>query len=72
MMKNYHLVKEAEAVCRSNQKLSLEERLKLVDEMYLFSEKFEKGYCEPECSPHVKMLIKLTDTFKRLRNIKNA
>jgi hypothetical protein len=72
MIKNYHLVRKAELEYQSQYKLSLEERLKLLDDMYLFSKRFEKCRLPPDKTPHVKMLVNLTNTFKRIGKSKNA
>ena len=72
MIKNYHLVREAEAEYQSKYKPSLQERLKILGDMYVFSKGFEKKCLSPEETPHVKMLIKLTNTFKKIGKLKNA
>ncbi|OGV37056.1 MAG: hypothetical protein A2X48_04390 [Lentisphaerae bacterium GWF2_49_21] len=71
MIKNYHLVKEAEAEYQSKHKPSLEERFKLLNDMYVFSKEFEKEGLPPEETSHVKMLIRLANTFKKIGEFKN-
>ena len=72
MIKNYHMVREAEMDYQSHQKLSIEKSFEILEDMYLFSRNFEKEDTPAEKSPHVQMLIKLADTFKRIGKIKNA
>jgi hypothetical protein len=67
MIKNYNMVKEAELKYQSSHKLSLEERFKVMDEMFLFARKFEKETLSPENTPHVRMLVNMTKSFKRIK-----
>lgn len=70
MIKNYRLVKELEAEYNSRIKTSLDERFKLIDEMYLFWEPFERTNSAPEDSPHVKMLVNLTKAFRKIKVVR--
>lgn len=73
MIKNYHMIREAEVEYQSNQKLSLDKRMELFEEMYLFTRNFERmEKTPPEETPHVKALIKLAAIFKKIGKIKNA
>ncbi|MFZ2655809.1 MAG: hypothetical protein WAX69_12840 [Victivallales bacterium] len=67
MIKNYNMVREAELNYQASQKLSIEERFKIMDEMFLFARKFEKEAISPENTLHVKMLINMTKAFKRIK-----
>jgi hypothetical protein len=69
MIKNYNMVREAELNYQSSHKLSLEERFKVLDEMFLFARKFEKENVSPENTPHVIMLVNMVKAFKKLKNL---
>jgi hypothetical protein len=72
MIKNYNMVKEAELKYQSSHKLSLEERFKVMDEMFLFARKFEKETLSPENTPHVRMLLNMTKSFKRIKEFQRC
>ena len=72
MIKNYNMVREAELKYQSSHKLSLEERFKAMDEMLLFAGKFEKETLSPENTPHVKMLVNMTKSFKIIKKIQKS
>ncbi len=60
------MLMEAEAEFHAGNRLSLRERIRLLEDMYLFSKKFEKNSGPAEKSPHVRMLVKLTNTFREI------
>lgn len=64
MIKNYKTVKKLELEYNSQNNLSLEKRLELLNEMFIFARRFENSTTDPEKSPHVQMLVKLTGLFK--------
>ena len=72
MIKNYNMVREAELSYQSNNKLSLEERFRVMDEMFLFARKFERETVSPENTPHVIMLVNMVKTFKRIEEFQRS
>jgi hypothetical protein len=72
MIKNYNKVREAELEYQSSHKLSLEERFRVMDEMFLFARKFEKECIAPENSPHVRMLVNMAKSFKKIKEFQRS
>ncbi len=65
MIKNYKMLKKLEIEYNTQSNLSLEKRLELLNEMFIFARKFERSITDSEKSPHVQMLVKLTGLFKK-------
>ncbi len=72
MIKNYNMVREVELSYQSNNKLSLEERFRVMDEMFLFARKFEKETISPENTPHVRMLVNMAKDFKTIKEFQRS
>ena len=72
MIKNYNMVREAELEYQSSHKLSLEERFRVIDEMFLFARRFEKESVFPENTPHVRMLVNMAKAFKAIKEFQRS
>lgn len=72
MIKNYNMVREAELNYQSSHKLSLKERFKVMDEMFLFARKFERETISPENTPHVRMLVNMATAFKKIKEFQRS
>ena len=66
------MVREAELNYQSSHKLSLKERFKVMDEMFLFARKFERETISPENTPHVRMLIHMAGAFKKIKEFQRS
>lgn len=67
MLKNSHIVKEAEMKFQASCGSTLSKRLEIMNEMFMFARRFERHSDSPEDSPHVKMLVKLAKNFRDMR-----
>ncbi|MCK5843687.1 MAG: hypothetical protein KAG97_03200 [Victivallales bacterium] len=72
MMKNSHIVREAENEYLLRHVPSSEEGLKIIGEMHEFYFKHgRKGMTmEPELTPHVRSLIRLSEDFRKIVKMK--
>lgn len=61
------MLKNFELELNSQINSTVEERLALLDNMILFAKRFERPVLDPEKSPHVQMLVKLTSLFRKIR-----
>lgn len=66
MINNPNIVRDAELEYLASHIIPLKKRLELLDEMFLFARKFENKSIPPEETPHVKMLINLSKTMKKI------